>query len=415
MGFLLETSANGGDVASLAGRADAAARALPGTGFCRDLDAKKAALPAPPAGCDRVVVLGIGGSALGARTVHEACGAGRAKPLVVVDNVDPRALEAAWRGGDPARTAWVAVSKSGTTTETLAQFAIVRERLRAAGKTAPLCVVTGGKGPLLELARKERLPVYDVPEEVGGRYSVFTPAATVPLALAGLDAAALLDGARRAREGFSREGSAASRIAAFFASEAMGGRNVVALWCYAERLEPLGEWFRQLWAESLGKRRADGARVGQTPIHCVGSTDQHSVQQLMVEGPLDRAVLVLCGPADFDIGTPGGEGSGAGAGRTLGQILDAMRRATSAEMVRAGNPLLTARLEDWSERSMGALLMTLLGATVVAGALLGVDPFGQPGVEAAKLATKELLAKPGGDVDRAIARLLGEGGGLRCG
>jgi len=415
MGFVCEAAdlaATGLDIAELQrleGAADRAAADLPQLGFLEALDGAPT-LPAPAAGGDRVVVLGIGGSALGARAVHEACGG--TAPLTVVDNIDPAALEAAWAGGTRA-THWVVVSKSGETTETLAQWAVVRERLRTSGPPSQVHVVTGADGPLRELAREDGLPIYEIPPEVGGRFSVFTPAATVPLALAGHDVQALLEGARAARDHCARPGGVAARLAALLVAAAGGGRNVVAFWSYAERLETVGEWFRQLWAESLGKPRPDGVRVGQTPLHCVGSTDQHSIQQLMVEGPRDKAVLVLAGPADPGAAVP--EGSpGAGAGHACGDILRAMRRATTAGMVRAGSPTVTLRLDDWTEPTLGSLLMVLLCATVVAGRLLDVDPFGQPGVEAAKDATRELLTSPGGAVDRDTARLLGEGNGIRC-
>ena len=383
-----------------------AAPALGGIGFCEALDTDFG-LPGR-SGADRVVVLGIGGSALGSRAVDEVCRVGRdTLPIVVVDNIDPQSIEEAWAGGDPRRTAWVAISKSGGTTETLAQFGIVRERLRELGGGGEIHVVTGPEGNLRDLASREGYPAYDVPVEVGGRFSVFTPAATVPLALAGHDVAALIEGARDARADAQRPDGLAVRLAAFLIAGAEAGRNVVTLWSYAERLETVGEWFRQLWAESLGKIRADGTAVGQTPVHCVGSTDQHSIQQLMVEGPPDKVVLVLSGPIDDATVAPAGE-PGAGSGHSLGAILDAMRRATSAEMVRAGCPLVTLKLDRYDERDMGALLMQFLCATVLGGRLLDVDPFGQPGVEAAKIATKKLLSEPGGDEDRAIADLLGE-------
>ena len=395
------------DLRRLEGEADRAAAGLPQAGFCTALDR---APPPPPLAADagRVVVLGIGGSALGARAVHEACGAPR--PLTTVDNIDPAALEAAWADG--ARATWVIVSKSGTTTETLAQWAVVRERLRATG-AAPVHVVTGAEGPLRELALADGLPVHEIPAGVGGRFSVFTPAATVPLALAGLDVGALLQGARAARDHCARPGGVAARLAALLVAAARDGRNVVTFWSYAERIEAVGEWFRQLWAESLGKPCPDGTRVGQTPLHCVGSTDQHSIQQLMVEGPRDKAVVVLAGPAEPGVAVPEGY-PGAGAGHACGEILEVMRRATAASMVRAGSPLVTLKLDDWSPHSLGSLLMVFLCAAVVAGRLLDVDPFGQPGVEMAKDATRELLAAPGGAVDRDIARLLGEGDGIRC-
>jgi glucose-6-phosphate isomerase len=382
--------------------------AVSGAGFATDLDRDYALPRTTPA--DRVVVLGIGGSALGARCVHEATRTPEHKPIEVVDNIDPEALERAWNGGDPARTAWVVVSKSGGTTETLAQATLVRRRLADARLNPPFHIVTGPSGPLREMAEATGNPSYPVPEEVGGRFSVFTPAATVPLALAGHDVPALLAGARAMRDHCAEADSAGAQLAAWLAAGAGQGRNIVALWSYAERLEVVGEWFRQLWAESLGKVRADGTRVGQTPLHCVGSTDQHSIQQLLVEGPRDKMALVLAGPPTGEAAAPAGE-PGAGAGHPLSGILDAMRRATTAGMVRAGCPAATLHLENWGERDIGALLMLFLCATVYGGELLGVDPYGQPGVEAAKIATKELLKDPEGQAAREIGALLGEPGG----
>ena len=388
MGFVYEEAVTADD-GGLSERADEASRALASAAFCKALDDA----PAPPlvTSMDRVVVLGIGGSALGARCVHEACAHGAQRPLIVVDNIDPEPFERAWELGDPDRTAWVVISKSGGTTEPLTQWKTLRERL---GDRGELHVVTGPTGSLREAADAEGLNAYPVPVPVGGRFSLFTSAATVPLALAGHDVGALLSGAKAARDHCSQAGNAAARLASLLTAAQNTGRNVVTLWSYAERLESVGEWFRQLWGESLGK---DGK--GQTPVHCVGSTDQHSMQQLMVEGPPDKSVLVLSGPGD---------------GSEMATILEAMRRATTSAMVRAGSPAATMRLGDYGEASVGALLMTLLCTTVLAGELMGVDPYGQPGVEAAKVATKQLLADPGGEADREIAKLLGEDDGQHC-
>ena len=132
----------------------------------------------------------------------------------------------------------------------------------------------------------------------------------------------------------------------------------------------MGEWFRQLWAESLGKVREDGVRVGQSPVHCVGSTDQHSMQQLMVEGPRDKIAIVLAGPSTGDATVPSDD-AGAGSGHTMSAILDAMRRATTYGMVCAGTPTVTMQLDAWSERDVGELLMQFMCATVYGGELMG--------------------------------------------
>ncbi|MCZ6574032.1 MAG: glucose-6-phosphate isomerase [Planctomycetota bacterium] len=371
--------------------------------------------PLPQASAaQRVVVLGVGGSALGARAVHEACAGPAALPLTVVDNIDARPLEAAWNGGDPARTAWVVVSKSGGTAETLAHCAWVRERLQGLSPAPEVHIVTGDSGPLRDLALDEGLPLHAIPAQVGGRFSVFTAAGVVPLALAGLDVQGLRDGARAALRHATAlaAGSAPAAMAGLLAAAAASGRNVVVVWAYGERLEATAEWFRQLWGESLGKQRADGTRAGQTPVHCIGSTDQHSMQQLIIEGPRDKAVLVLAGPGQNDAAVPAAALEPLG-GQSFDAILDAMRRGTTDAMVRAGCPAATLKLDAWSERSLGALLMTLLLSTVLTAHLWDVDPYGQPGVEEAKAAATQLLREPDGEAARRIARTLGEGDGIR--
>ncbi len=393
-------------VAALGEEADRALDAVTAAAFVRDLETP-VDLP-PRTDADRIVVLGIGGSALGTRCVHESCVADGVVPIHVVDNIDPAAIEGALALGDPARTLWVPVSKSGGTTETLAQLFVIRERC----PKARLFAVTGPQGALRDFATAEGIPVATVPEPVGGRFSVFTPAGTVPLALAGHDVPGLLAGAKDAAARCGRPGSVAAQLAALLVAALRSGRNVVTVWSYAERLEIVGEWFRQLWAESLGKRRNDGQRIGQTPVHCVGSTDQHSIQQLMVEGPRDKAAVVLAGPPTAPTVAPAGT-AGAGTGHALADILAAMRRATTAEMVRAGCPVATIKLDAWTEENVARLLMVFMAATALAGRLLDVDPYGQPGVEAAKIATQRLLSDPAGDADRRIAELLGEGNGLR--
>ena len=275
VGFVLQTSdpsTSGvaeGALKEFLERAEQASSRLADISFVADLSVERT-LPSITS-LDRVAVLGIGGSALGSRCVAEACGAPR--PLHVVDNIDPDALASALDAGDPARTHWVVISKSGGTTETMAQCAYVREKMRALDAWSTATIVTGPDGALRELAEGDGLEIHEVPVPVGGRFSVFTPAATVPLALCGADVGALLAGARTAAEQAQQPGSAAAQLASQLVAAELSGRNVVALWAYAERLESIGEWFRQLWAESLGKVRPDGTRAGQTPLHCVGTTD----------------------------------------------------------------------------------------------------------------------------------------------
>ncbi len=380
---------------------------------------------------DDVLLVGIGGSALGAYALDMAMrgphpvqsvaaldkksanGKARigARPrLVVLDNVDPGPIAAALEQLNPKRTAVCVIAKSGSTAETLATFLIVRDWMMSAlGKRARgqiVAITDAQKGDLLSIAQAEQYPLFFVPGNVGGRFSVFTPVGLVPAALIGIDIGKLLKGARDATaQSWSakpNENLALRSAQVHCALDAQGKKSEV-VFAYSSYLWGSAFWYRQLWAESLGKARdRQGNRVeaGQTPIAALGATDQHSQLQLYVEGPRDKMITF------WDVERPRVEltipralseyeSCGYLGGKKLSRLLRAERAATEAALTRAGRPNCRWTLSRVDEATIGAFFQTLEFQTAFAGELLGIDAFDQPGVELGKKLTYGLMGRRG--------------------
>jgi glucose-6-phosphate isomerase len=323
--------------------------------------------------------------------------------------VDPDEMAALIRRLDPRRTCVNVISKSGSTAETMAQFLVFREWFAKAGVHVEdrLVVTTdAARGYLRPIVAELRLRSFPVPDAVGGRFSVLTPVGLFPLAMAGVDVGKLVDGARAAAQRCLGEPAATNPAALVAALHVLlyreRAKNVTVLMPYSRRLFDLADWFRQLWAESLGKRRSlDGRDVffGQTPVRSLGATDQHSQSQLYVEGPNDKVITVV-GIEAFDVevripkdgGVPGLEYL---SGATVNRLIEAERVATLSAYVGAARPTIEIRFARIDERAVGEFLMVYEIATALAGDLLEVDPFDQPGVEAAKEATYALMGQKG--------------------
>jgi glucose-6-phosphate isomerase len=369
-----------------------------------------------------VVILGIGGSALGPIALRTALrppywnllddrARGGAPRLHVLDNVDPRTIAGLLSMLDLARALFIVTSKSGGTAETMAQYLIVRDRLHATPGIDParhLVFVTDPRqGALRPIADRDGIPALDIPPNVGGRFSVLSPVGLLPAAIIGIDTAGLLTGANAmvqrcaTTDDLARNPAGAYAMLQWLADTRAGG-GIHVMMPYADALRDFASWFVQLWAESLGKERPDGTHVGPTPIAALGATDQHSQVQLFMEGPIDKTVTFLAvASAETDLGIPPGhpdvpELSYLG-GRTLGELLDVERRATAGALARRGRPNMTLMLDRVDPTSVGELIMLLELATVYAGALYGVNPLDQPGVELGKRFTYAMLGRPGFD------------------
>lgn len=375
---------------------------------------------------DDVLLVGIGGSALGAYAIDialrgphpvqvsiggKANGKRAARPrLVVLDNVDPGLIAAALEQLNPKRTAVCVVAKSGSTAETLSTFLIVREWMRDGlghrARAQIIAVTNAHKGDLLAIAKEEQYPLFFVPQNVGGRFSVLTPVGLVPAALIGVDIGKLLRGARDAtRACWSPKLDDNHALTSAVVHHALdrAGKHIEVVFAYSSYLWGAAFWYRQLWAESLGKsalRNGQSAAVGQTPVAALGVTDQHSQLQLYIEGPRDKMITFWdVERARVDVRIPKDltqyDSCRYLGGKNLGTLFRAERVATEAALAKAGRPNCRWTLPPVDEYTLGAFLQMLEFQTAFAGELYGVNAFDQPGVELGKKMTYGLMGRKG--------------------
>jgi len=366
---------------------------------------------------DTLVVDGIGGSALGALALQTALRPKRR--LVILDNVDPEGVAARLASLVPKRTAACVITKSGSTAETMANLLVLldwTERKLGRNHVRRWSAVTDPKrGDLLTLARRLGIPTLPVPQNVGGRFSVLTPVGLVPAAFLGVDVRALLQGARTMRRHCwtapleKNVGVLGAVLLQRLA--ARRGRPIQVLMPYADALVHVADWYRQLWAESLGKRLDRRGRVvetGQTPVTSLGATDQHSQVQLYVEGPHDKVVTFLeVERFRRDVRIPRRHRDLASlsylGGRSLAELISAEKAGTEIALTEAGRPNFTYLLPEISAHVLGQLFYLFEFQTALSGELLGIDAFDQPGVEAGKLAAYALMGRKG--YEKQAARL----------
>jgi glucose-6-phosphate isomerase len=373
--------------------------------------------------CWDVVVLGIGGSALGARALHQAlCHPQHNKfpmarrhlklGLWVADNIDPDHLYGLLDGLDMRRTAFNVISKSGNTAETLAQFLwiykLLKGRVGEAKARERLVLTTDPEqGPLRSLAAREHLASLAVPPNVGGRFSVLSAVGLLPAVLAGIDVEELLAGARfmdqRLKDAAPGQNPAYRLAALFYLFATAKARPILVFMPYASALAGMADWFGQLWAESLGKRQDLQGKVvnaGSTPVRALGTTDQHSQLQLYMEGPPDKLITFLAVDKfkhHLEIPNlyPDQEALSYLGGHSLDELLRVERQATAFNLMKAGRPNLTLHLPEINPFTIGQLIYLLEAVTVAAGFLFGVNAFDQPGVEGGKQTTYGLMGRRG--------------------
>lgn len=372
---------------------------------------------------DDVVILGIGGSALGPialRTALRPSGwnmldekaRGGFPRLHVLDNVDPETIAALLDRLAFPRTLFIVTSKSGGTAETMAQFLIVYDRIKSAGLdvTRQMVFVTDPKqGALRPLVERLKVPALDIPANVGGRFSVLTPVGTLPAALIGIDVKALLAGAGAMAKRCDTPDLATNPAGVYamlqWLADAHLRKTIAVFMPYSDPLRDFASWFVQLWAESLGKKRPDGTSVGSTPLAALGATDQHAQVQLFMEGPADKTVtFVAVKERSTDVRIPPAFADvtelGYLAGHSLAELIDIEQRATAGALAKRGRPNMTIHLDRVDPAHVGELMMFLEMATAYAGQLYGIDAFNQPGVELGKQFAYALLGRPGADAPK---------------
>ncbi len=356
-----------------------------------------------------LLVLGIGGSDLGARALLKALQK-RGKGMEVLfagGNTDPEELAELLGTLDLKRTAVNVISKSGDTVEPMSAFLILRDRLIAkVGRQKHarhiICTTDEKSGALRTIADREGYRTLPVPRDIGGRYSALTAVGLFPAACAGIDPKRLVAGADAVmRDFFAGTGTPAPLLFAGLMHDAYvrRGQHLTVLMPYAEALREFAFWFRQLWAESLGKthdRHDNAIHVGLTPIAALGATDQHSQIQLYNEGPFDKTVtFIAVRKFRADLRVPKAfkdlPGVASLGGHQMSYLIHAERAATARGLAEHGRPSGTIALSAITPESIGGLMMFFMLATAAAAELFDINAYDQPGVEAGKQAMNAVL------------------------
>lgn len=385
-----------------------------------DIVKAEAAMAALAEGARTIVFLGTGGSSLGGQALAQLSGwnlpggadaAQMDRPRTrFYDNLDAATLAGALATLDLASTRFVIISKSGGTPETLAQAVAALGAVRAAGLGDRIPrqflaladpPVDGRLSGLRQLAADLGFPVLDHEPGVGGRFSVLTNVGLLPAIARGLDVRALRRGAKAVVDGLMAAAGPAEFAPAVGAGVAIGllrerGVKISVMMPYADRLGRFGDWYVQLWAESIGKNGS-----GTTPLACLGPLDQHSQLQLFMDGPKEHLLTVVRVPTAgdgprLDADLCRRAGIGFLADRAIGDLVAAQAEAVPEALGTAGRPVRRIDLDRLDEEAFGALVMHMMLETILAGRLLGVDPFDQPAVELAKVLTRDRLSRPAG-------------------
>lgn len=381
-----------------------------------DIEAAAAALERLSTGAQHLIFFGTGGSSLGGQTLAQLAGwnipggadpAQRERPRTrFYDNLDPVTLSGALSILDLETARFVVTSKSGGTAETLVQAIAALSAVKAAGlgDMIPRLFLgltepdkPGKPNGLRRLCAEHGIPTLEHHTGIGGRFSCLTNVGLLPALARGLDAGAIRAGARSVVEAMlsADPGNYAPAVGAAtaIALTKEKGVHTLVMMPYNDRLERFSSWFVQLWAESLGK-----SGEGTSPIAALGPLDQHSQLQLFMDGPREHYLTVLRvaseGSGQFiDPAMAETAGIGFMGGRTVGDVVAAQAHAVTDALAQAGRPARTIDVPRLDERSLGALLMHFMIETILAGRLLGIDPFDQPAVELAKQLTRERLSQ----------------------
>ncbi len=370
---------------------------------------------------ENILVLGIGGSALGGLAVTEAL----LKPywnlltseqrnnlprIFFLDNIDPDTMTGLLDMLDLKKTLVNVITKSGSTAETMSQFMIVKDRLeKELGDNYRYNVVatTDKKtGILRQIAEQEGYKTFVVPDDVGGRFSVFSAVGLLPFALVGIDIDEITNGIKdmdlALKNTDINENIAAQNALIHYLMDVRKGKNLSVMMPYSSRLKYVSDWYVQLWAESLGKNKDKNGNdvcVGPTPIKALGATDQHSQIQLYNEGPNNK-VINFIRVKEFDNNLeipPIFEYTGIGylGGKTINQLINAEADSTKVVLSDFQRPNVTITLEKVDGYNVAQLLYMLEVQTAIAGELYNIDAFNQPGVEQAKNYTYALMGRAG--------------------
>lgn len=370
---------------------------------------------------DNVVVFGIGGSALGGLAVTNAI----LKPfwnmlskeqrnnfprIFFLDNIDPDEISGLLEVLDLSKTLVNVITKSGDTAETMSQYMILKDLMEKelGDDYRKNIVVTTDKkmGILRQLAEQEGYKIFYVPDDVGGRFSVFSSVGLLPFALVGLDIDKLMNGIKdmdlELKSTDIHNNIAAKCALIHYLMDTQKGKNISVLMPYSSRLKYVPDWFSQLWAESLGKeynRNGEKVNIGLTPMKAIGATDQHSLLQLFNEGPNNKLItFIRVKNFDTELNIPNiFEYTGIGylGGKPLENLLNAEADSTNVTLVERQRPTITVTIDKIDEYNLAQLLYMFEIQTAILGELYNINTFDQPGVEQLRNYTYALMGRAG--------------------
>jgi len=347
---------------------------------------------------DTVVVIGIGGSSLGASAIYDFLKRKNnfKKKLLFLETTDPIDINSKIESLDLDNTLFIAISKSGTTVETVAILKYLSKIVEF--NRDNLVVISEDNTPLMNYAKELNLVTFEVPKNVGGRFSVFSVVGLVPLALIGVDIDNMLNGAKKIYNNFFNQKKEYDILMekARFIVENKNRFNINVIFSYSSALEGFNKWYVQLWAESLGKININGTRQGLTPVGLVGPIDQHSFLQLIMQGKRDKTVTFIK-VADFEEkivipkDSPIKELSYL-EGVSFSKLIDMQADATIQAVANEGDiPYDVFTIDKVDEYNIAELIYSYELLVSIIGTFLQINTYDQPGVESGKVILKEKL------------------------
>jgi len=366
---------------------------------------------------ENVVVLGIGGSALGTKAIKNIMPSSKQKTnVIILDNIDPFTLSEIFETLNFEKTLFLVISKSGETVETLSQFMHCYNKVKSLNLD-PLkhfvFITDPEKGFLRKLANEQGFLTFPVPQKVGGRFSVLSFVGLLPAGFIGADIEKILEGAKEIEKRCLEQVFSFSLLL-YILNTRRDKKNVVMM-PYCDRLGEFSLWFSQLWAESLGKKfglNGEVLRTGQTPIVAKGVTDQHSQLQLYLEGPKDKVLILLKSKEKRSLKIPEVFAQYSNVNylcnKTFDELFEAEYVGTYGALIKEAVPVVKLEVDELNEKTLGALFYFFELCTAFSGKLYGINPFDQPGVEIGKKIAFGILGKEGfdaGDFKASLEKL----------
>jgi len=351
-----------------------------------------------------IVVLGIGGSSLGARAIYEFLlpSNNYSKDLLFLETVDPLKINHCLKKVDLNDTQFVVISKSGNTVETISIFKYLSSLVEV--DSSNCTIVSEARSALTKFANDNNIKAFDLAEDVGGRFSVFSVVGLVPLVMVGVDIDNLLNGCKRISDSFFKQEDYYKPIIrkARFLVENKSRFNINVVFSYSSLLESFNKWYVQLWAESLGKVNINGTRQALTPIGLVGPVDQHSFLQMIMDGVRDKTVTFIK-IDDLKDGTAIPKSTsnrfddlawGCAEGYSFNELLNMQADATIQSVQEQDDiPCDVVSIRTVDEYNIAKIMFSYQLLVSCVGAFLQINTYDQPGVEYGKINLAEKFSQ----------------------